>query len=51
MSNGDYLIFVQRPISAVFLLGALVMILLAVKPLIRKKRGWRDRLTEAEKNS
>jgi putative tricarboxylic transport membrane protein len=51
MSNGDYLIFVQRPISAVFLLGALVMILLAVKPLIWKKRGWRDRLTEAEKNS
>jgi putative tricarboxylic transport membrane protein len=51
MSNGDYLIFVQRPISAFFLLGALVMILLAVKPLIWKKRGWRDRLTEAEKNS
>jgi putative tricarboxylic transport membrane protein len=51
MSNGDYLIFVQRPISAFFLLGALVMILLAVKPLIWNKRGWRDRLTEAEKNS
>jgi len=51
MSNGDYLIFVQRPISAIFLLGALVMILLAVKPLIWKKRGWRDRLTEAEKSS
>ena len=51
MSNGDYLIFVQRPISAVFLVGALIMILLAVKPLIWKKRGWRDRLTEAEKGS
>jgi putative tricarboxylic transport membrane protein len=51
MSNGDYLIFVQRPISSIFLLGAIVMILLAVKPLIWKKRGWRDRLTEAEKNS
>ncbi len=51
MSNGDYLIFVQRPISAVFLVGALIMILLAVKPLIWKKRDWRDRLTEAEKSS
>jgi len=50
MSNGDYLIFVQRPISSIFLLGAVVMILLAVKPLIWKKRGWRDRLTEAEKS-
>jgi putative tricarboxylic transport membrane protein len=30
MSNGEYSIFVQRPISAVFLGGAVVMILLAV---------------------
>ena len=51
MSNGAYLIFVERPLSAVFLGGALVMILLGLKPLIIKKKDWRERLTEAEKES
>ena len=51
MSNGDYMIFIQRPISAVFLVVALVMILLGLKPLIWKKKDWRERLTEAEKSS
>jgi hypothetical protein len=41
MSNGEYSIFVLRPISAVFLVGALAMILLALKPLIMKKKDWR----------
>jgi putative tricarboxylic transport membrane protein len=49
MSGGSYAIFVERPISAVFLLLALIMILLGLKPLIFKKRDWRDRLSEAEK--
>jgi putative tricarboxylic transport membrane protein len=49
MSNGAYLIFVERPLSAVFLGGALVMILLGLKPLIIKKKDWRERLTDAEK--
>jgi len=49
MSGGSYAIFVERPISAVFLALALIMILLALKPLIFKKRDWRDRLSEAEK--
>ena len=48
---GDYMIFIQRPISAVFLVIALVMILLGLKPLIWKKKDWRERLTEAEKSS
>ena len=51
MSNGDYMIFIQRPISAVFLVVALVMIFLGLKPLIWKKKDWRERLTEAEKSS
>ncbi len=51
MSNGEYSIFLQRPISAVFLVGALIMLLLALKPLILKKKDWRERLTEAEKSS
>jgi len=51
MSNGAYMIFISRPISAVFLAAALVMILLGLKPLIWKKKDWRDRLTEAEKST
>jgi putative tricarboxylic transport membrane protein len=47
MSNGAYLIFVARPISAVFLGVALIMIFLALRPLIRKKRDWRARLSQA----
>lgn len=51
MSGGNYAIFVQRPISAVFLAVALLMILLGLKPLIRKTKDWRERLTEAERGS
>jgi TctA family transporter len=50
MSDGRYSIFVQRPVSVLFLASAVAMILLALKPLIRKKSGFRDRLTEAEKS-
>ena len=49
MSGGSYAIFVERPISAFFLVLALMMILLGLKPLIFKKKDWRDRLSEAEK--
>jgi putative tricarboxylic transport membrane protein len=50
MSGGTYMIFINRPIAAFFLAVALVMILLALKPLIFKKKGdWRDKLTDAEK--
>ena len=52
MSNGTYAIFYQRPISAAFLTGAVIMILLALKPLIRKGMDskWREVLTKAEKD-
>jgi putative tricarboxylic transport membrane protein len=49
MSNGTYAIFVQRPISVGFLALALVMVLLSLKPVIMRKRDWRLRLTEVEK--
>jgi len=49
MSAGSYVIFVQRPISLVFLIAALAMILLALKPLLKKRKDWRERFTEAEK--
>jgi putative tricarboxylic transport membrane protein len=52
MSNGSYVIFIMRPISAVFLVAALIMILLALRPLIRRGMdyGWREKLTQASKN-
>jgi len=46
MSAGSYVIFVQRPISIIFLSGALVMVILAIIPLIRKGMDWRDRLAK-----
>ena len=49
MSAGSYVIFFQRPISLVFLIAALAMILLALKPLLKKRKDWRERFTEAEK--
>jgi len=51
MSDGKYAIFIQRPVSAVFLAAALIMLLLGLRPLIQKgiKRGWREQLTKAEK--
>jgi putative tricarboxylic transport membrane protein len=49
MSGGSYAIFVQRPIAAFFLAVAMLMILLGLKPLIFKKKDWRDRLSEAGK--
>jgi len=52
MSDGQYAIFFQRPISVTFLGVALLMILLGLKPLIwRKGKDWRDRLTQAEKST
>ena len=52
MSAGSYVIFIERPIAAVFLVIALVMVLLGLKPLfIKKKADWRERLTEAEKST
>jgi putative tricarboxylic transport membrane protein len=50
MSNGTYAIFYQRSVSAFFLAGALLMILLAFRPLIRKGIDWkwREQLTKAD---
>jgi len=52
MSNGSYAIFYQRPVSAVFLVGALLMILLALKPLMRRGMDskWREQLTKMDDN-
>jgi putative tricarboxylic transport membrane protein len=41
MSAGDFAIFFTRPIAAVMLLGALVLLLLGLRPLLARAVGWR----------
>jgi len=48
MSNGDYLIFLQRPISLGLLAVAAFLLALAALALIRQRADWRARLAEAE---
>jgi len=49
MSDGQYGIFLGRPISATLLAVGLVLVLLSLKPLITKSLDWRARLAMAEK--
>jgi putative tricarboxylic transport membrane protein len=47
MSNGDYMIFFQRPISAIlFAISALLLVLATASALSR--RDWRNKLAEVE---
>jgi putative tricarboxylic transport membrane protein len=48
MSNGDYLIFFQRPISLGLLAVAGFLLALAAISLVRARADWRTRLAEAE---
>jgi putative tricarboxylic transport membrane protein len=48
MSNGDYLIFFQRPMAAGLLGLAALLLVLAALALIRARADWRTRLAEAE---
>jgi putative tricarboxylic transport membrane protein len=52
MSHGNYAIFIQRPISIAFLCAALIITLIALRPLIRRGMdyGWRKKLAQALKN-
>ena len=49
MFDGQYGIFLGRPISATLLAVGLVLVLLSLKPLITKSLDWRARLAMAEK--
>jgi putative tricarboxylic transport membrane protein len=44
MSAGDYSIFIQRPIAVTMLVLSALLLALAVKPLLTKKKDWRDQL-------
>ena len=48
MSNGDYLIFFQRPISLTLLAVAGGLLVLAAMTLVRQRADWRAKLAEAE---
>jgi TctA family transporter len=48
MSNGNYLIFGQRPISAVLLIACVVLLALSAWSMFAKRRDWRDKLAEVE---
>ncbi|MBI3058237.1 MAG: tripartite tricarboxylate transporter permease [Deltaproteobacteria bacterium] len=49
MSRGDYLIFVERPIAGTMLSAALVLLILGLKPLLRRGLDWRARLGLSER--
>ncbi len=53
MSNGDYQIFFNRPISGALLLVSIGMLALAATSFLLKRKDWRDRLaaTEADEPS
>lgn len=49
MSGGRYGIFLQRPIAATMLYAALVLLILGLRPLLRRGLDWRARLGLAGK--
>jgi putative tricarboxylic transport membrane protein len=48
MSNGNYLIFFGRPISAALLLISIGLLLLAAISFVLKRKDWRTKLAEVE---
>jgi putative tricarboxylic transport membrane protein len=48
MSNGDYLIFLQRPIALGLLVVSAALLVLSAAAFLMHRRDWRDRLAEAE---
>src|SRR5262249_6437543 len=48
MSNGNWAIFLQRPIALALIIVALGLLSLAAFALVRHRRDWRSRLAEAE---
>jgi putative tricarboxylic transport membrane protein len=49
MSDGDYTIFLTRPITTTLLAAGGVLVVLSLRPLLTRTRDWRARLAVAEK--
>jgi putative tricarboxylic transport membrane protein len=48
MSNGNYLIFAQRPIAAALLAVSVLLLVMSAVSYVLHRRDWRARLAEAE---
>jgi putative tricarboxylic transport membrane protein len=48
MSDGGWLIFVQRPIAVVLLAVSAVLLALAAAAYFSRRKDWRSKLVEAE---
>jgi putative tricarboxylic transport membrane protein len=48
MSNGNWLIFLERPIAQALLAVSLVLLGLSALSLLMKRRDWRTKLAQAE---
>jgi TctA family transporter len=48
MSNGNYLIFFGRPISAALMIVSIGLLALAARSFVTKRKDWRDKLAEVE---
>jgi putative tricarboxylic transport membrane protein len=48
MSNGDWMIFAQRPIAFTLLAISMGLLMLAALSLVRRRKDWRSKLAEAE---
>jgi TctA family transporter len=48
MSNGDWLIFAQRPIALALLAISVGLLVLAAVSHVRSRKDWRSKLAEAE---
>jgi putative tricarboxylic transport membrane protein len=49
MSDGDYTIFLTRPIATTLLAVGAVLVVLSLRPLLTRTRDWRARLAVVEK--
>jgi len=49
MSDGDYTIFLTRPITTTLLAVGAVLVILSLRPLLTRTRDWRARLAVVEK--
>lgn len=48
MSGGDYMIFAQRPFSAVLFALSALLLVMAMRSAFSQRKDWRAKLTEAE---
>jgi putative tricarboxylic transport membrane protein len=48
MSNGNYFIFFQRPISAGLLIASILLLAMSGYAFLLKRKDWRERLAEVE---